>query len=115
MTQPRVMAQVSTEELAALYAQLDADRVVIVEAQDRIKAELRARLAPGKHPAGNLTVTVTPNRRFNSAQAITVLTPEQVAACCVTVVDRATAQQYLPSHVYELCQVEVGDARVTIR
>lgn len=107
----------TVEELAIEYLDLK-DRAATID--DRIKqivTQLRDDLGTGQHPAGDHTVTVTPQRRFNPDHAKEVLAsnPDLLAACTETVVTSSKAKQILAPAMYELCMVEAGDPRVSIR
>ena len=105
------------EALATEYLDLK-DRAAALD--DRIKqivTELRDTLGAGKHPAGEHSITVTPQRRFNPDHAKHVLAsnPDLLAACTEMVVTSSKAKQILAPALYEACMVEAGDPRVSIR
>lgn len=114
MTQP---AEQVYSDLATEYLDLKDRAAALDERIKQIVAELRDSLGAGKHAAGDHTVTVTPQRRFNATQATEVLgsNPELLAACTETVISSAKAKQILAPAMYELCMVEQGDPRVSIR
>ena len=104
------------EELAREYLDLKERAAVIDDRIKQIVAELRDNLGAGRHTAGDHTVTVTPQRRFNPDRAAEVLAGSPLLeACQETVVTSARAKQVLPPAVYETCMVEAGEARVSIR
>lgn len=104
------------EAIAAEYLDLKARAADIDERIKQIVAELRD-LGPGRHAAGTHSITVTTQRRFNADHAADVLAgnPELLAACQETVISSAKAKQVLAPAMYELCMLEAGDARVSIR
>lgn len=95
------MTTTTAEALAAEYLDLKDRAAVLDERIKQIVAELRD----------------TPQRRFNATQATEVLgsNPELLAACTETVISSAKAKQILAPAMYELCMVEQGDPRVSIR
>ncbi|QXT62736.1 hypothetical protein [Tessaracoccus palaemonis] len=102
--------------LAAEYLDL-RDRIAELKTrQDQLAAQLR-NLGAGRHTAGNLTVTLTPAKRFNPDQARTILAanPDLLAACSDTVISATKAKAVLPPAIYEACSVEAGDLRLAVR
>lgn len=117
----------TTTPYGLLALERDVSRYVDLEAKirelqgevDDIKARMREALPVGKHETSlGLTVSVTPNRRFNEAQATEVLTmlcpPETLKACQVTKIDSAAAKAVLGGAMYELCKANVGAPVVRI-
>jgi hypothetical protein len=103
-------------ELTALYMEMEDRRVDCVTVQNAIKAEIRRRNpSPGRYPAGNLLVEITPNRRFKPDWAALLLTDRQLSLITVPVPDANRARKLLTPDEYALCQVQVGDNRVRIR
>lgn len=103
-------------ELAAQWADLEARRTHIVDRQDTIKTQLRELLGVGKHAAGPLTVTVTPQRRFNPDLAREVLPASLLEAITLPTVSTAAAREILAPALYTACMTEVGCApKVSIR
>lgn len=107
----------NTEALALEYLDLKERAAALDDRMKQIVAQLRDDLGTGRHTAGEHTVTVTPQRRFNPDHAKEVLAsnPDLLAACTEQVVTSSKAKQILAPAMYELCMVEAGDPRVSIR
>lgn len=107
----------STEALALEYLDLKERAAALDDRMKQIVAQLRDDLGAGRHTAGEHTVTVTPQRRFNPDHARQILAsnPELLTACQETVVSSSKAKLVLAPTVYSACMVESGDPRVSIR
>lgn len=112
-TDPQPIASLDDD----VNAYLDlTERMEELESQ---RATIRARLAqrgPGTHTTTTGTkVTVTaPNRRFNRAKALTMLTPEQQQTCMA--LDDKLIKAQLPPVLLEGCMDEgTGAPRVTVK
>lgn len=107
----------NAEALALEYLDLKERAAALDDRMKQIVAQLRDDLGAGRHSAGEHTVTVTPQRRFNPDHARQILAsnPELLAACQETVVSSSKAKQVLAPAMYELCMLESGDPRVSIR
>lgn len=97
------------------YLELDELIKDLMGEQSAIKARIRG-LGTGVHhaPCG-VDVSVTPQRRFNPDHAREVIPAAFLPLVEVTVVDGKKAKAALPPAIYEQCQVETGDPRVTFR
>lgn len=104
--------------LAAEYADLTEKADAIKERQEEIKAAIRdltATTGPGNYAAGNLSVIVATNRRFDENRALAMI-PEAVAPLVTypaTKVDRDKLKALAPD-VFEAAQV-VHAERITIK
>lgn len=107
----------NAEALALEYLDLKERAAALDDRMKQIVAQLRDDLGTGRHTAGEHTVTVTPQRRFNPDHARQILAsnPELLTACQETVVSSSKAKQVLAPAMYELCMLESGDPRVSIR
>lgn len=117
--------QPTLEQDRATYLDLEAKRLAIVEAQDDIKARIRAAYKVGTSvPFGDDgKVSLSPNRRFDPATAETVidqlfgagrLTDVDVESMQTTIYASALVKRKLSPEDYERCMKESGDPRVTI-
>lgn len=98
------------------YLHLDEKRQTIADEMDAIKARLRDTLDLGSYPGpGDVTVTLTPNRRFSADRAAELLPDDLLDACRVTTVDAKQAKAVLPPAAYDACMTEVGAPRLAIR
>lgn len=97
------------------YLELDELAKDIASEQAGIKAQLRS-LGEGnwEAPCG-VQVLVTPQRRFNPEHAQTVIPADLLPLVQSTVIDSKKVRALLPPALYEACQVESGDLKVTIR
>lgn len=115
-TQPTLDEQLAP--LAAEYADLAAKADQIKTRQEEIKARIRELTAtdgPGTYQAGNLSVVVAVNRRFDEDRALAML-PEAVAPLVTypaTRVDRDKLRVLAPD-VFEAAQVVFAE-RVTVK
>lgn len=120
MTTDQSVSDTLSDTLAPLVAELAsvAEARGALEARERqIKAAIRA-LVPGpdRYGAGDRTVEVTPNRRFDAAGAAERwLSLEQRAAAFVGTYDGKAVRQYLTPEQVELHMVDVGEPRVVLR
>jgi hypothetical protein len=103
-------------DLVAEYLDLRDRKAAIDNRLEQITAELRS-LGVGRHQAGGHTVTVSAQRRFNTEAAARILAsnPDLLLACQETTISGSKAKQVLPPALYEMCQVEAGEPRVSIR
>lgn len=98
-------------------AQLEATAADIAAEILQIKARLRA-LGPGRHEYPTGTVIVTPQKRFDPAQAAEVLRaihPDLVSRCSISKVDAKLTAKAVSGEVYEQCQKIAGDDKVEIK
>lgn len=96
------------------YLELDERRKDIEARQAVLKTRIRG-LGLGHHDAPcGVTVNISPNRRFDPAQAAQVLPPEMLSLCRVEVVDSKKAKAALPPAAYEACMRIVGEPRVSL-
>ena len=79
--------------------------------RDRIKTIVPG---PDRYAAGTLTITVSPNRRFDPVLAETTLPVDVLAACQVPRIDPAKAKQLPPPALYDKCLDDHG-YRLTAR
>lgn len=109
------MTEPTFEEDVAAYVELDARRADIQIKLDEIKARLRER-GLGKYDGPNgIVVNVTANRRFSADKAAEVLPDELISMVQTTSVDAKLAKAKLPPDTYDMCKIEVGEPRVTVR
>lgn len=81
----------------------------LVEQEDQLKAALREQLGAGEYTvAGRPAFSITAQRKFSPDAARAVLTAQEIAACTVTVLDRALVQRTVTPAAYSACQVETG-------
>lgn len=111
------------DRLTAEYLGLDISRKEIESHQNAIKAELRAELGTGEHVSGKHRIVITPNRRYSPALATELLETsvlDYLCRCAIEhieeshLVEPRVAREVLNMKEYASCQVEIGDARVTI-
>lgn len=102
--------------LAAELARLAADKADIEAREKEIKAQIRDLVdGPDTYAAGDLSVVVSPNRRFDPKLAERTLPPELLDLCRISKVDSAAAREVLPPALYAQCMVDVGDYRVSLK
>jgi hypothetical protein len=105
----------TVDQLCALMVELDARRADIVKTQEAIKSELRRlRPEPGRYPAGDLRLDISPNRRFNGMRAALILPDRTLSTITTVEVDAARARHVLSPEEYAACQTRVGENRVRI-
>lgn len=99
--------------LAKRLANVLAAKSDLEQEEKDIKAAIRAAVpGPDTYAAGDVTLSVSLNRRFSPARAEAVLPPQLLDLCRETVVTSAAAKAALPPVVYMSCMEEVGDYRV---
>lgn len=107
------IAQLDTD--VKRYLELDAAKADIEIEQAAIKERLRA-LGVGSYTAPcGVAVTITPNRRFNPAEAERIVPAELIPAISTTAIDAKKAKAMLPPALYEAAMLPVGEPRVTLR
>jgi hypothetical protein len=80
------------------------DRISELQRQgDALKVILRALGPQQRRRFGDLTLTVSPNRRFDGAKARNVLTPQDYERICVAKPDPTAAREVLPGDLYAAC------------
>jgi hypothetical protein len=101
-----------TPQALATWAQLrdiQARKAELLEQEEALKATLREHLGAGTYTvAGRPAFSITPQRKFSETAARDILTPDEVAACTVPVLDRGLVQKTLSPERYSACQVEQG-------
>ena len=85
--------------LAARLAHIAEQRRPLDEEETAIKEQIK-RIVPGpdRYAAGTLTITVSPNRRFDPVLAGTTLPFDVLAACQVTRIDPASPARNSSTH-----------------
>lgn len=124
-TQEHPMSTPNTDTLASLANRLaaaQARRDAITEPLDAeiegLKGAIRAEVAdsgPGTYEAGEYTLTLRANRRFDPARAADILPAEVVAAITTTSIDPKVARQKLPPETFEACMTERGNMTVVLK
>lgn len=101
------------QPLASRLAAILEDKAALEAEEKDIKAQIRA-LVPGPdtYAAGGYVLSVSPNRRFDTATAERILPAELLDLCKVAKVDPAAARGVLPPALYQQCMKQVGDDRV---
>ena len=103
------------DEDVAAYVELDAKRAEIQGKLDEIKARIRER-GVGKYDGPNgIVVHVIPNRRFDSTKADEIIPEALKPMVQTTAVDARLAKAKHPPETYDMCKVEVGSPRVSVR
>ena len=101
--------------LAARLTHIAEQRRPLDDEEAAIKERIKTIVpGPDRYAAGTLTITVSPNRRFDPVLAETTLPADVLAACQVTRIDPAKAKQILPPALYDQCLVDTG-YRITVR
>lgn len=101
--------------LAARLTHIAEQRRPLDDEEAAIKERIKTIVpGPDRYAAGTLTITVSPNRRFDPVLAETTLPVDVLAACQVTRIDPAKAKQILPPALYDQCLVDTG-YRITVR
>lgn len=99
--------------LAAELARVLADKAELETRERDIKARIRAIVpGPDTYAAGDATLVVSPNRRFDPKLAERVLPAELLDLCRTSKVDAAAAREVLPPALYDQCMAQVGDYRI---
>lgn len=110
----------TTDELTPLARELETVLTAKADLEQR-ERDLKARIreaatgGPDSYAAGNLTVVVAPNTRFDPKKALQLI-PEQARPLVThteTVVDRDKVKALLPE-VFEQAQT-VGDYRISLK
>lgn len=106
--------KMTTEELIERYQLLAKQRADIDAEMEAIKDTVRADYKIGKYetPAG--AITVSDNRRFDEATALTVLTPAERKACTAPSLQSSLVKKLISPLRYEQCMKSVGDPKVQI-
>lgn len=106
------------QQLADAQARRDTLIGPIDEEIDSLKAAIRQQLAeqgPGTYTAGDHTVTLRANRRFDAAYAAEHLPPALLETITTTTVDSSLAKKRLSPEMYEACMTERGAQVVTVK
>lgn len=113
MTTPHAALSDQLAPLAAALADVLARKSDLEAVERDLKARIRT-LVPGPdtYAAGEATLTISPNRRFDANTAMKVLPPNLLDLCLVSKVDSTAAKKVLPPALYDQCMTEVGELRV---
>lgn len=85
---------------------------------EELKAAIRDELAtegPGTFTAGDHSITLRPNRRFDPMEALRVLPETIVQTITTTTIDTALAKKRLSPDMYEACMTERGNPVVIVK
>jgi hypothetical protein len=80
-----------------------------------LKTALRELLGTGKHQVAGLTVSITPNRRFNSDAAEVAYPRTQYPELYTLTLDSKKTKNAIPPGDYDALMLDVGDPRVSLR
>ena len=99
--------------LATRLADILAAKSALEEDERDIKATIRE-LVPGPdtYAAGDVSITITTNRRFDPKTAERILPVDLLNLCRVSKIDATAAKAVLPPGVYLQCMAEIGEYRV---
>lgn len=106
-----------TIDIAAIAGELAQVQEGIRRLTDRekqLKAELRGVLPLGKHLAGNLSVSVSPNRRIDEAKVATTYPQDQWPGFWIAKPATTVIRNSIPPAVYEQLMSEVGEPKITV-
>lgn len=102
--------------LAIELADILAAKADLEQREKDVKAAIRAAVpGPDTYAAGNATLSIQPNRRFDPKKALPLI-PETIKALVTypeTVIDKDKLRVLAPA-IYEAAQVE-GDYRIVLR
>ena len=102
--------------LAEAQARRDELLAPLDEQISDLKAQLRDALPePGTYPAGDHTITLRANRRFDPTEALRVLPETIVQTITTTTIDTALAKKRLSPDMYEACMTERGNPVVIVK
>lgn len=107
------VATLDVAALAAELAQVQENKKAWEDREKQLKAALRA-LGVGKHPAGNLSVSVSPNRRLDEDRVRASYPPEQWPGFYVQKVATTVVRDSIPPAVYDQFMIESGDPIVRV-
>lgn len=102
------------EAIATRLQSVVAERKQLEEEEKFLRQRLATLLPTGTTKAGDHTVQIRPNRRFDHETALSVLTFEEVQMCSVVTVSAARAREVLAPQRYAACQAETGDPVVRV-
>lgn len=114
---PRAVDPGLAERVEAIARRLDvvtSERRKLEEEEKFLRKRLGAILAPGSHRAGDFSISVRRNLRFDESTALEVLTPEEIALCTVQTLSASRAREVLPEERYVLCRATSGDPIVRV-
>lgn len=119
-TSPATAASPITPDVERDVSRLADLQILVAEAtseMDSIKHRLRETFAsaPGSHTVAGHRLSVTPQTRFDEAQARDVLPDEVIATATVAKLDGAAVKRMVAPTVYALCCKVSGDARIALR
>lgn len=105
MTLAEQLAPIATRLAHILEAKTELDAE-----EKTLKAQIRD-LVPGPdtYTAGNYTLTISHNRRFDPKKAEQILPTELLDLCRVSKIDPTAAKNVLPPALYSECMAQVGD------
>lgn len=110
------MTEDTLRPLAAQLASCQAAKAELEAEERQLKQQIRELVeGPDAYKAGDLTVTVSLNRRFDPQLAERNVPTELLDLCKISKVDPAAAKEVLPPALYQACMAEIGDYRVAVK
>lgn len=106
------------EAAAVIVKQLAAvqdSKALLLERESALKTALRELLGEGKHLAAGLTVSISPNRRFNTDRAETAYPQTQYPELYSLTLDAKKVKNAIPPGDYDALMLTVGDPRVSLK
>lgn len=110
--EPETAAKV--EAIAGRLNTIVQQRKELEEEEKFLRRRLSTLLPHGTTRAGEYSVQVRENRRFDANKAVHILSPDELRACTVEIVSAARARDVLPPARYAECQAASGDPVVRV-
>jgi hypothetical protein len=115
---PHEQAEGQHAAATAIVTQLAAvqdSKALLADRETALKTALRELLGTGKHQVAGLTVSITPNRRFNSDAAEVAYPRTQYPELYTLTLDSKKTKNAIPPGDYDALMLDVGDPRVSLR
>lgn len=111
---PNTDTMALVEALAGRLDQVVGQRKQLEDEEKFLRQRLSTLCPIGVTKAGEFSISVRENRRFDPLVAQDLLTPEEVLSCCVTTISASKAREVLPPARYAECQAPAGDPVVRV-
>lgn len=114
ITPPNTDTVALIEALAGRLDQVVGQRKQLEDEEKFLRQRLATLCPIGTTKAGEFSVSVRENHRWDQARALSVLTDEELGSCSIVTLSASKARDVLPPARYAECQAPAGDPVVRV-